>query len=172
MVDFNDATAWELVYQQVLFSAWDARYRALHVAPQQIEIVNSSGVLVEVLHQPERPTWRRAGRVRQLVAGFDGELIRAPGSQRLYLGTRHHFSFELGSATAWQLEIEFVEWLQRVQLSVWQYTKAIENPILESLELLREDVLRLEGKIDRNFGNGSLTTGFNNPRQIIFVAII
>lgn len=121
MVDFSDSTRWELVFQQVLFSAWDAQYRALHVASQQIEIVNSSSVLVEVLHQPERPTWRRAGSARQLVTGFDGEVFRVGWNQKIYLGTRHYLSFEFGSTMDWHLEIEFVEWLQRVQLSVWQY---------------------------------------------------
>lgn len=122
MVDFTDAARWELVYQQTLFSAWDAQYRSLHVSPQQIEIVNSSGVLVEVLHQPHRPTWRRAGRAHQLITGFDGKQFRAGWSQKLYLGQRHYLSFEFGSTMAWHLEIQFVEWLERVQLSVWQYS--------------------------------------------------
>jgi hypothetical protein len=121
-VNFIDSTRWELKFQQVLFSAWDARYRALHVSPQQIEIVNSNAVLVEVLHQPERPSWRRAGRARQLVTGFDAQVFRVGWNQKLFLSTRQYLSFEFGSTMTWHLEIEFVEWLQRVQLTVWQYS--------------------------------------------------
>lgn len=122
---FSDPTKWQRRYQQVLLKEWDEVRRELHIIPQQILIVNSAFVAVEVLHQPHKPSWKYAGRAYQLITGFDGQLFRLGDSSKSLSLVRPNFlSFEFGRAIEWTIEIEFALHLERVQLTVWQYNGA------------------------------------------------
>lgn len=151
--DLNNAQSWALIYQE---------YRqAQQVTPQggyipipafEVPTLLSSRILIAktVSNIPAGKRWRWAGNLRinqafpnSGVNSQPTEIIAYP----LYLN-RSKLLVLPETATNYNLILSDAFWLRDLQLSIYEFTGEGNSEVIELIQTVKIDVLRIEAKID------------------------
>lgn len=176
VVDFGSNANWSLVFDELRQATAVTERDFIPIPAFELGFLFDSPILaVRTISTTAKAKWKFAGEMScRLRLGSGGATSSLPTvtaakrSLRLNRAELHRF---ISYTQYYELLVEPAYWLQDLRLTIWQYKGAIGDTTEELIETIKIDVLRVEGKIDTLF-NLELTAGFNNPRKVIFVAII
>lgn len=106
---------------------------------------------VKAFSKTARASWKFGGTLTQRIqlgSGGTNSILPIAENQRraLRLGRTELCYFPL-IASQYELLLECPHWLDDVRVTIWEYVGEITTAQMQSLELLRIDVLRVEAKV-------------------------
>lgn len=161
VVNLNELGNWRLVYMREHIGDPRARrIRAPMIDPIELPTMIESQILaVSATYIQASPTWNTAGWFyqEQRVPLDDAPMF--PGVQGTGFTTLDSAKrqVELNSMQLLQFprygteqiyRFEPARWMPKIRLGVWEYTGPVVNRIIENLETVKVDLVRIETKIN------------------------
>lgn len=160
-LNLNELGNWQLIYMREHVGDERAkRIRAPMIDPIQLPITLSGRFLaVSATYIQAKPTWNTAGWFYQEARVPLDDAPMFPGVQGTGFTTVDvaKKSVELNSmqllgfsryGTEQIYRFEPARWIPKIRLGVWQYTGSEIDPIIETLDTIKVDLVRIETKIN------------------------
>lgn len=153
VVNFSAEKNWQMVYDEVRSAMIVNAYEFVPIPAFEIGWLFSGHILVvQASSITAKRHWRYAGSLYQrLKLGSGGALSPLP---TVDLDTRRIFFNRVGLVrfSRWtsEYELNFVPpyWLKDIRLTFWEYTGIDSDNVTQALEVQKDDLERIEGKID------------------------
>lgn len=153
VVEFTVQRNWQLVYDELRQAVIVNAYEFIPIPAFEIGWLFSGHILaIRATSTTAKRRWRYAGSLYQrLQLGSGGAASSLPtvdlDSRRIFLNRTVLIRF---SEWTPEYELNFIApyWLQDIRLTFWEYTGIHSDNITELLVEQKEDLTRIEGKID------------------------
>jgi len=147
--DLTSPGVWEFLYDESKTAQTPGPGVFVPIPRVTLPIILQEKVLVIGTSATDtKPSWKSAGSVTQrlLIPGLGQSGVDAT-RQNLRLNALTLLIFPVLTPD-YQLDIDVRPWLRNLDISVWRYTGPEQNDIVELIQTLKIDVLRVEAKID------------------------
>lgn len=148
--DLTGAGVWEFLYDESREAQQPAPGQYIPIPRVTLPILLQEKVIVIGTSSTKvRPNWKSAGTVTQrLLIPSLGVGVVDGFRQNLRVNALTLVVFPQLTPD-YQLDIDVHPWIRDLDISIWRYIGPEQNDIIELIQTLKIDVLRVEAKVDQ-----------------------